>query len=315
MALLPALDARPWAGRIATGTSVGIARPCSTAPETPGPTIWVDGRIVGGWAQRRTARSHRASSRTSGPRRSTRSTRGCPPCRVDRAGQPQVAVSLACRDRAEGLAGRRRVKEALAPDLGAAEERVRASGRASDADPPRQASSVAVQPGVDLAELGPALVRPAGLEADPDERALGAHDVAVAGGVAVALAVADEDDARGRPPGGRGRGCACTSRTRGSVGWPFGKAIVARRPWNVVRAVTTGSSGTPSASSAGSMKKPNPSDTISTGMPAAWARRTNGTNPGSCGWAAAVARRSAGRRVDHRHLELHQPARAHRPAS
>ena len=67
----------------------------------------------------------------------------------------------------------------------------------------------------------------------------------------------------------------------------------ARRPANVVRAVMTGSSPTPSTSSAGSMKKPKPSDTISTGMPAACARRTNGTNVGSCGCAAAVASRSA----------------------
>ena len=59
------------------------------------------------------------------------------------------------------------------------------------------------------------------------------------------------------------------------------------------------------------MKNPNPSETTSTGIPAAWARRTNGTKPGSCGWAAAVAS-SVGRvRVDHRHLEVHQPARAH----
>ena len=36
------------------------------------------------------------------------------------------------------------------------------------------------------------------------------------------------------------------------------------------------------------MKKPNPSETTSTGMPAASARRTNGTKPGSWGWAAAV---------------------------
>ena len=63
---------------------------------------------------------------------------------------------------------------------------------------------------------------------------------------------------------------------------------------NVVRAVTTGSSGTPSAASAGSMKKPKPSDTISIGMPAAWALRTNGTNLGSCGWRAAVASSAAG---------------------
>ena len=78
------------------------------------------------------------------------------------------------------------------------------------------------------------------------------------------------------------------------LGWPFGKSIEARRPSKVVRAVTTGSSATPSASSAGSMKKPKPSETISTGMCAAWARRTNGTKPGSCGWAAAVARSAAG---------------------
>ena len=36
------------------------------------------------------------------------------------------------------------------------------------------------------------------------------------------------------------------------LGWPFGKAIAARRPSNVVRAVMTGSSPTPSASRAGS---------------------------------------------------------------
>ena len=42
------------------------------------------------------------------------------------------------------------------------------------------------------------------------------------------------------------------------------------------------------------MKKPNPSETTSIGIPAACARRTNGTNPGSCGCSAAVASRSAG---------------------
>ena len=44
--------------------------------------------------------------------------------------------------------------------------------------------------------------RPAGLEADPLERALGEHDVAVARRIAVALAVADEHD----PPAGRPMG-------------------------------------------------------------------------------------------------------------
>jgi hypothetical protein len=42
------------------------------------------------------------------------------------------------------------------------------------------------------------------------------------------------------------------------------------------------------------MKNPKPSDTISTGILAACARRTNGTKPGSCGWAAAVASSAAG---------------------
>ncbi len=83
------------------------------------------------------------------------------------------------------------------------------------------------------------------------------------------------------------------SRTRSRPGSPFGNATDARRPSNVVRAVTTGSSPTPSASSAGPMKNPNPSDTTSIGMPASCASRTNGTNPGSCGWAAAVASRAS----------------------
>ena len=42
------------------------------------------------------------------------------------------------------------------------------------------------------------------------------------------------------------------------------------------------------------MKNPNPSDTTSTGTPADCARRTNGTKPGSWGWAAAVASSPAG---------------------
>ena len=41
------------------------------------------------------------------------------------------------------------------------------------------------------------------------------------------------------------------------------------------------------------MKKPNPSDTTSTGIEAAWARRMNGTKPGSWGCAAAVAKSSS----------------------
>ena len=95
------------------------------------------------------------------------------------------------------------------------------------------------------------------------------------------------------------------------LGWPLGKAIVARRPSNVVRAVTTGSSATPSASSAGSMKKPNPSETISIGIrPPARAGRTARTPDRAAGRRPSPGAPRAGD-VDHRHLELHQPPRAH----
>ncbi len=77
-------------------------------------------------------------------------------------------------------------------------------------------------------------------------------------------------------------------------GFAFGNSIEARRPAKVVRAVTTGNSGTPSATSAGAMKNPKPSETTSTGTPTDWASRTNGTNPASCGCAAAVENSSAG---------------------
>ena len=56
------------------------------------------------------------------------------------------------------------------------------------------------------------------------------------------------------------------------------------------------------------MKNPNPSDTTSTGMPAAWARRTNGANPGSWGWAAAVASRAVRVGLDQADLPGHQSA-------
>jgi len=50
------------------------------------------------------------------------------------------------------------------------------------------------EPRVDLAELGPALERPARLQADPDQCPLGPHDVAVARRVPITLAVPDEHD-------------------------------------------------------------------------------------------------------------------------
>ena len=49
----PRSTPRPWAGKSATGTSVGIAAALFDNAGNAGPTIWVDGRIVGGWAQRR----------------------------------------------------------------------------------------------------------------------------------------------------------------------------------------------------------------------------------------------------------------------
>ena len=43
-----------WAGSSATGTSATTRPPSSTRTGNAGPTVWVDGRIVGGWAQRKT---------------------------------------------------------------------------------------------------------------------------------------------------------------------------------------------------------------------------------------------------------------------
>ena len=55
VAFLPALDPTPWAGRSGASPWASSARSaarCSTATATAGPTVWVDGRVVGGWAQR-----------------------------------------------------------------------------------------------------------------------------------------------------------------------------------------------------------------------------------------------------------------------
>lgn len=43
----------PWAGRVATGTSAPTRISCST-PTNAGPTVWWDGRVVGGWRQHET---------------------------------------------------------------------------------------------------------------------------------------------------------------------------------------------------------------------------------------------------------------------
>ena len=50
----PGSTRRRWAGSSAASTSTPrTCRCCSTATATAGPRLWVDGRIVGGWAQRK----------------------------------------------------------------------------------------------------------------------------------------------------------------------------------------------------------------------------------------------------------------------
>ena len=193
---------------------------------------------------------------------------------------------------------RRRIHEALAPDFGATEPAARRWGARRYGHerrrivPPRGKGRR--EPSVDLAERGPAVERPASLQADPFERALGEDHVAVAGRVAVALTVADVHDLPARGPMGEHALALAGAADEDTSDARSGTRSRRRRPENVVRAVTIGRSPTPSASSAGSMKKPKPSDTISTGMPASLARRAKPTKPGSCGWAAAVARSTAG---------------------
>ena len=101
VALLPALDARRWAGRSATGTSDGHRAALFDTAGNAGPTIWVDGRIVGGWAQRRDGEIAPQPPRGRRRGNEARDRRGGrPPCRMDRTGQAQVDVSVASRDRA-----------------------------------------------------------------------------------------------------------------------------------------------------------------------------------------------------------------------
>ena len=79
MALLPALDptAMGWAQR-----SWYVGEHHASLFDRSGnigPTVWIDGRIVGGWAQRRAARSLPACSRTSADAAGiARSRRGWP---------------------------------------------------------------------------------------------------------------------------------------------------------------------------------------------------------------------------------------------
>ena len=98
-------------------------------------------------------------------------------------------------------------------------------------------------------------------------------------------------------------------------GLPLGNSIRAPSGANVVAAVTTGIQPTPSASRAGSMKKPNPSDTTSTGMPAARARSANGRNAGVVRLGGRLRPQRVGIRADEPDLPGHQPPRPTSPAS
>ena len=59
------------------------------------------------------------------------------------------------------------------------------------------------------------------------------------------------------------------------------------------------------------MKKPNPSDTTSTGMPAACARRDERHEARVVGLGGGRREQRRRVRVDQRHLPGHQPPRAH----
>ena len=196
VALLPALDATTMGWKDRDWYLGGYRAALFDRAGNAGPTIWVDGRIVGGWAQSDGGEIALYLLEDVGAE--TMKAIDHEAARLAEWIAPTSAVAfLGSAVRAATRPAR--VDTAVAPDLRAAEERVGASGAASDAESARQASTTSSEPGVDLAEFGPALVRPAGLDADPHERPFCPHDVAVAGGVAVALAVADEDD---RAPGG-----------------------------------------------------------------------------------------------------------------
>ena len=224
-----------------------------------------------------------------------------PPARRTRV-SPGRRIRAAARPRA--------VLHARSPDLRAAEDRVAGRVRECAAWILLPAVQPLVQPGVDLGKLGPALERPAVVQADRDERSLGEDHVGIAGRVAIALAIADEHDG---PAGGLvgQHPLALAGPAHRQSGWPFGQPIRACRPSNVVRAVITGRSASPSRARAGPMKNPKPSLTTSTGIPAA------GRSPGERHEARVVGLdRGRGQQlglggVDQGDLPLHQPPGPH----
>ena len=108
VALLPALDPAPmgWQER---GWYLGEHRErLFDRSGNIGPTVWCDGRIVGGWAQRRTARSRSRCSRTRAPTPAAAiAAEAAAPARLDRRRARHAALSHAAGARAVGdLTGR-----------------------------------------------------------------------------------------------------------------------------------------------------------------------------------------------------------------
>ena len=154
----PRSTPRRWAGRSATGISVGIAPRCSTPPATPARRSGSTGASSAAGRSARTARSRRSSSRTSGaetrhaidaeapawPSGSGRSASGAmfpTPLEIDQVLKNADTPSGVKRWRPG--AGRR-IDEAIAPDLRAAEERVRARARRGTPGRARQAATTSV---------------------------------------------------------------------------------------------------------------------------------------------------------------------------
>ena len=97
---LPGLGRRRWGGSSGRGTSARRRRSRVRPQRQRGPTVWVDGRIVGSWVQRRDGRSRCGCSPTSrGPARRDR-PRGRGVAGPARRRAVQRPVSRRCRPHA-----------------------------------------------------------------------------------------------------------------------------------------------------------------------------------------------------------------------